>query len=967
MNNILIKSISVAIVMLFSFGNVFAQAQKHTAEEIHLDDRDDYAKAINEKFNNGQWEEGKKDLDAGLEKYPKDSDLKMLAGKYYHHKKQYDKARYELKKSLEYNADNVAAKQVLVNVEMESGRYSSAICYVNELLEVNPYWRGLWRKKIELYELQGNIVEANRLRKRISQIYPEDSELQSDFLYNTEVEANIKRKEGKIEEAISLSESLVKEQPKNADYYLLLINDYLRAGDRVSALAYTERALGLFPGNVTFINKKVGILAEQKRYDELLSFLQEQRKLGNSAELQRQYSYYLIEAARNAKDKDPSTLYGKILEGNPGDEEAFNYVFNSLVAGQQYGEALYVLNNHRRVKGNSKNLAMRELMVYERMGNTNKAAALTKSLFAQYPNDDEITDAYVKVKINEARTKMTEERYLEAIDDWNEVRLYGDDETIRAAQNSICNAYILAGDYENALKITDEMMKREPNSPRLFVKKSDIYLKQKRYYSALTAYEQAMDRVGEEQKQPYLNGYAELNTVIIKDLNEQYRYEESREYVKQWLERDPNNVQALKYAVNLAHITNHPEDAQAYAEMGNEATPDDVFFKIKLAETKGKNHAEAYEVLHEALLDAPYHKDLISAFEEVAENYAHALMKGKESARAIVVLDTALRYAPDSRMLKHTKGIAFDKLHQFDSAYYYQSFYEPSLMEMEEFQQKLFYLSYKSYLNEIGLTHIRSRFGDNYTISTISMIEYIRHQGKNTFTGRTSYAGRETGRGVQIQGEWGREWNEKTRTTIDAAWANKFFPIFAANASIFRDFNILDGIEAELGIGYRRLDMDTLPNRNLWNVVIGATKEIEPWRLNARFNTFLLKDNIFDGRFLDGRRLLFNFSTSARYTAFASPRNYLQAMASIGTSPDVDMVNYALFNGFNAWNTMLGAGVGRMLTKTISLSVLGTWNNYVWDNYKVEEYVTNGQVVQIYKDSKYRNLYTIFLNLNVVF
>ena len=62
-------------------------------------------------------------------------------------KRDYDKARYYLVRAVRENPENVTAKQMLVNVEEESGNYSSAICYVNELLEINPYWQGLWRQK----------------------------------------------------------------------------------------------------------------------------------------------------------------------------------------------------------------------------------------------------------------------------------------------------------------------------------------------------------------------------------------------------------------------------------------------------------------------------------------------------------------------------------------------------------------------------------------------------------------------------------------------------------------------------------------------------------------------------------------------------------------------------------------------------------------------------------------------------
>ena len=141
-----------------------------------------YAQIVQEHFANEEWEAGKELLEEGLQKYPNVSDLEWLMGKYWFHEKNYDQSRYHLVKAIDDNYNNVNAKHLLVDVEDITENYSSAICYVNELLEVNPYWRGLWRRKIELYRKQNNDVEADRLLKRINQIYPNDTILRKDYI-----------------------------------------------------------------------------------------------------------------------------------------------------------------------------------------------------------------------------------------------------------------------------------------------------------------------------------------------------------------------------------------------------------------------------------------------------------------------------------------------------------------------------------------------------------------------------------------------------------------------------------------------------------------------------------------------------------------------------------------------------------------------------------------------------------------
>src|SRR5690554_535851 len=183
----ILKTCGFLVLCLF-FQNLYPQ------QEIKLDNRGKIIAQIQKEFANENWENGKDTLDKALDKYPNDSDINTLAGKYYHHIGNLDRARFHLLRAINIFNGNVDAKQLMVNVELEAERYSSAICYVNELLEINPYWRGLWRKKIELYNLQGNKIEANRLHERMYHIYPEDADIKADYLYELELEASEKYK-----------------------------------------------------------------------------------------------------------------------------------------------------------------------------------------------------------------------------------------------------------------------------------------------------------------------------------------------------------------------------------------------------------------------------------------------------------------------------------------------------------------------------------------------------------------------------------------------------------------------------------------------------------------------------------------------------------------------------------------------------------------------------------------------------
>ena len=902
------------------------------------DDDDDYVVLVSKKFNKGNWKEGKELLDKGIKESPTNSDLIMLLGKYYHQAKVYDKARYELVKAIEITPTNIDAKEILINVEMETKRYSSAICYVNELLEVSPYAKRLWKKKIELYTLQGNQREADRLRKRLFYIFPADVELKQDYVYALEVEANQSKEVGDFDKSIELSKQLLREFPTDVEYYLEIINNYLKVGDTYNALSFTDRGLHLFPTNKKLIEKKIGILEELMRYDELLAFLKHNR-------LKEKYDYYLLEIARNKKMQDPFALYSNVLKNSPSNEEAFNYVFNYLIGNQQYEEALTVLSSYKRVKGESKTLTLKELQVYTRLGNSAKIRSLTKSLYHQDNSDVDIVSAYEKVVLEEAKGYMLEERYDDAINQWLLIGNSNDEEIKHLAEVGLYQAYSKKGDYNSALHILNTWDPVETKDYSVLQKKSELYFKKRNYLAALSAYEEIFVNALPEQRVFYLKGYEELCTAIVKSKNEDFLYQESLHIVKRWLVQDPTNKTALKYAFNLSiQVKETTEEALGYLQIGVQTYPEEVFFKAKLAEFEGKkveDYAPIYAALILELEKTPYHELLLDTYAEISEKYGMQLIKENKVELVIEKMNEALTYLPTSRALKYIKGLALEKQKKYAEAYEYQSFYEPSLIELKDFKEHLRFLKTKVAKNEINMQYLSSKLeADSKTSRSIASFDYTHHGINNSYTAGINYTGREQGRGIQGYVDWTKSWKKRVNSVVSVAFADAFFPKLAVNGSIAKEFDILNGLAFEIGGGYRKFQddpTDTINKDNLFNLLLGVTKETELFRLNARWNNFFM-----------GGEWMYNLAVNARYY-LSSPKNYITALAGVGSSPDVELIDYQLYNRFSVLNTNVGGGFGYMLYTNVNLSMIGVWYNYKAEN------------------RQYRNFYNLYFTVNVAF
>ena len=61
---------------------------------------------------------------------------------------------------------------------------------------------------------------------------------------------------------------------------------------------------------------------------------------------------------------------------------------------------------------------------------------------------------------------------------------------------------------------------------------------------------------------------------------------------------------------------------------------------------------------------------------------------------------------------------------------------------------------------------------------------------------------------------------------------------------------------------------------------------------------------------------------------FDDNKSSLQAMASVGTVPESGALDLSLYDSYNAFNTMVGAGGQYMVNRRLTLGLLGNWYNF---------------------------------------
>lgn len=903
--NFPLKSYITFVIVVLCINIITTTASAQVIEESTF-------QKANKLFKQNRLEEGKQVVDLGLQESPYDADLLMLNGKYYHEKKNNDKARFNLIKSLQYDPNNVDAKQILTNVEIEDKHYSAAICYINELLQVNPYWKGLWRKKIEVYRLQGNTVEANRLLKRINQIYPEDGQIKEDYRYNLQTEIRNLKKAGKVDAALKMTEELMSVDKTNPNLYVDVINTHLAAGDFDKALVYANQALTYMPTNSYLITKKASILADSGDINEALSFIKSKNK-GNG-QLTALYNQLLLESARVQNDKDPYTLYGKILERSPGNPEALDYMLNTSLAKGYYTDAQNFINMAKKSGGENKKLMAKEYTLYTQMGNDSKANAVLTKLYNRFPEDADIRDNYINYQYKLARQNIFNQQYSEALIQLTFLTKLAKNDYTEVCLQELTEAYLKTSRKQEAYETVEKLNREYPNNNNNKLRKVGVLIAMDRDEEALNFYEDFLTKLNQSEYDNYLIAYDEIGTKFLKKLVEAGQVQKVFEVADRIIAINPESELAYTYAMNTAFGINDNKLMLKYSQKAIEANPDSIVFKTKYAEALSKNemYEEAGNLLKELLITNPYNKDIVNTYSQYVLDYGKILYKNKDAQQLMVVTDSALQYNPNNKELLYQKGLAYLLLKDYVKAYEFMKFYTPPPTEQASFLREMEWLQNKVYKNQISINYLRSRFADQINVSSIATIDYTRFaSAKNTYAARLNYSGRELGMGLLAQAEWTHILNRKTYFIANLGFGTQYFAKVIANASIFRSF--AKDYELELGLGYRNLPK----LYTLTNLVVGVSHKSENVWLNIKGLLYSSQDS----------STLYNVLGQSKFYIFNDGRSHLVAMASVGSVPESGALDLSIYNTYNAFNTMVGAGGQYMINKRLTLSLLGNWYN----------------------------------------
>ena len=636
------------LVLLLATLGSRAQAPDHTPAY--------YVERIENYVQVNAWQEAKRVIDEGLNEYSDDPNLRYYNGRYFYVAGRLNDARYNLTRAIQTDEMHFRAKRLLVDVEDGLKHYSSAICYLNELLEFQPYDRDMWRRKIALYRKIGNQVEADNALQRLAHIYPNDTIVARELRnHHRETWSDVLLRGTNAEAAINL-EQWIDKDPENLEYYVELTNVYERMGEYDHALGTANRGLVHFPGNAVLINKIIGLMTARGLYHQALAFARQH----NVSHL---YNDLLGEIASQARMNDPYEANGRLYAATH-DRDALNYLINTSLTRGYYDDARVYLGDAMKRDGRTAALLMKLYTLEQKSGNEQAAIKVLEELYQRQPDDEELIEQYAALMLRLGSSEMEGEQ-------WHDAR-------------------------QHLARALELMTPEQETWPATVSRQITVLCHLGLLDEARRLYRDAAAQASPENARRFASAYEDIVANRLRLLVEEQNYETALRQAQALLEAVPGSDVALRCCINMSQTLRRDRLFWDYALQGYDTHPDDPYFIVKhaLALQQQKRNAEALELLRPHLVAGDWtNPQLTTAHSGLADEWANELIKNHMPDLALTVLDSALVHDPNNKELLYTKGVAYEHLKEFAKAFELQNRnYEPSNAEQQEWYEHMRYL-----------------------------------------------------------------------------------------------------------------------------------------------------------------------------------------------------------------------------------------------------------------------------------
>jgi len=887
---------------------------------------------------------------------PHNLDIHLLLGRAYSLAGKVDSARTELNYVIDKNPKYRDAYIYLVNMEAVACNYLQALEYADMGLKYFPNDRDLLLKKLDIYNKEGDWIESNKLAEYLFDRYSTDAYIRSVYLDYKLTLARQYAHRGYIEISKRAYESVLEQDPLNKEALQAVFALDVRAGNYESSLAFTNRALQSTPNSYEFLMKKISILDAMSRYVEAIEVAEKLQKLyPSNPDVQKTNTYLRMTAGRYYMNTDPYLLFSGVLDKEPNNRDALNYVINIAYSRGLLNDALGWTNYGLKRSPGDHDLLVKKMGILESMKSYGSASYIAERIYRESPNQGN-KDHFIELRTLAGKQYINDLEFDSAAVALKSVLFY--DHSNMAAIDYLISAYSQQKRYDDALHVIDEALTYYPGDQNLLYKKAATLEAYQRYADAALISKQLLQKYPDSRQ--YLVSFIEQSLEAGRQSLQYDDYYNTVSILKEVLDKQPDNIDALNYIINIESAFKQYDSAIYYVDQGLHYYPDSKDFQFKKSSVyaDAKQFQLAYAISGDLYNNYPYniryrgayidqllgsgrlylsnnspdsaliefYKALAVAPNDTLPLYytTNLLIDQKKYDTALVLVERGRQHYPTDPFFVLKRAAILEKEHHWDDAWHAAD----TLSKMTPLDLKN--LEYARYLysqrlkNEVGLFYLHSRYIDSATTTTnsVATIQYTRRYSRGTITARINYAGRVNGTGFQFEAEAYYNHTPKWYSYGVAAYSPNglIFPTYRLGYSIFHSFN--HGWDGELGIRY--LDADS---GKILSPLASISKELNDFYFNLRgYYIQLTNDTKADNNVVGKVSDYYSVVLTSRY--YIDDRTqYFSTIMGYGTAPD-DFSQAFQLTQLLAYKTVsVGAGYSKQIHFRTTVGIFGSWYN----------------------------------------
>lgn len=425
---------------------------------------------------------------------------------------------------------------------------------------------------------------------------------------------------GAFDKALRVAKQFAEKHPDNPTAYNLMGRAYQGKHELDNARTAYERALSIAPGYVSVLLNlgRIDLLegnsnAARNRYESMLASVADQpQALMALAELER----------KEGRPGEELALLERASQRNPASIEPQLMLANAYIRLGRAREALAVAVEAHRLAASNPLTTLTLGRAQLASGDGETALATLTPLAQEFPDSVE-THFYLGSAYRALRRLYAARLSFQKVLELNREYL--------PAKVALGNLALLEGDTQEALETALRLQKAHPQAADGYALQGDVKMAAKQYGEAITAYTSALERTPG-------------NRLLIA-LHHAHRalgdHEQAEQTLRTWLGTHPEDVAVRSVLAHFAQVSGEKTIAiQEYNRMLGQA-PKNVLALNNLAYLyQEQGDAQALELAERAFKLAPNHPD-------VMDTYGWLLVKNGQADRGVVILNQAVKRAPD--------------------------------------------------------------------------------------------------------------------------------------------------------------------------------------------------------------------------------------------------------------------------------------------------------------------------------